>query len=290
VEAEFIMSKPHNIEGAIVGEPRWIRIATHLILCLVSAMVLLPLLWVLRTSFAEKVAAYKMPPDLFFTPTLANYVDVLSRFDFGRFFLNSMVVALGTTPIAIGLGALAAYAIDRYRVGGPATPTLILATQMLPPITLVIPFFLVFQKIGLTDTYAGLILAYLTFNLPYVVWVMMSFFKRVPRELDEAALIDGCTPFGAFFRVVLPAALPGIGAAAVMSFVFCWNEFLFALMLAGEQSKTLPVAISSLVTQQGTAIGAVSAATMLAIAPMVVIYFAIRKMLVAGLGFGAVKG
>ena len=267
-----------------------VRIASHAILCVASAVILLPLIWVLRTSFAEKVTAYEIPPDLFFVPTLANYVEVLGRFDFGRFFLNSMVVALGTTPIAIALGALAAYAIDRYRVGGPATPTLILATQMLPPITLVIPFFLMFQRTGLTDTYAGLILAYLTFILPYVVWVMMSFFKQVPRELDEAALIDGCTPFGAFVRVVLPAALPGIGAAAVMSFVFCWNEFLFALMLAGEDSKTLPVAISSLVTQQGTAIGAVSAATMLAIAPMVVIYFAIRKLLVAGLGFGAVKG
>jgi multiple sugar transport system permease protein len=282
--------RAHQAEHTMIGEARWVRIATHAILCLASAVILLPLLWVLRTSFAEKVTAYKIPPDLFFMPTLANYAEVLGRFDFGRFFLNSMVVALGTTPIAIAFGALAAYAIDRYRVGGPATPTLILATQMLPPITLVIPFFLMFQRTGLTDTYAGLILAYLTFILPYVVWVMMSFFKQVPRELDEAALIDGCTPFGAFVRVVLPAALPGIGAAAVMSFVFCWNEFLFALMLAGEDSKTLPVAISSLVTQQGTAIGAVSAATMLAIAPMVVIYFAIRKLLVAGLGFGAVKG
>ena len=212
--------------------------ASHAILCVASAVILLPLIWVLRTSTAEKVTASQVPPDLFFVPTLANYVEVLGRFDFGGFFLDGMVVALGTTPIAIALGALAAYAIDRYRVGGPATPTLILATQMLPPITLVVPFFLMFPPTGLTDAYAGLILAYLTFILPYVVWVMMSFFKQVPRELDEAALIDGCTPFSTFVRVVLPAALPGIGAAAVMSFVFCWNEFLFALMLAGEDSKT----------------------------------------------------
>lgn len=274
----------------MVGESRWIQWASHIVLGGASALVLLPLLWVLRTSFADKVVAYKIPPDLFFTPTLDNYRDILLRFDFGSFFLNSLIVALTTTVIALVLGALAAYAIDRFRTGGPVVPLTILATQMMPPIVLVIPFFLIFKQMGLADTHAGLVITYLTFNLPYVVWLMMSFFKRVPRELDEAALIDGAGPFTAFWRIVLPASLPGIGAAAVLSFVLCWNEFLFALMLTGQTTKTLPVAISSLVTQQGTAIGAVCASTMMAIAPMVLIYFAIRKLLVAGLSLGAVKG
>ncbi len=274
----------------MIDEPRWMRIGTHAILIFASAIILLPLLWVLRTSFADKVVAYKIPPDLFFTPTIDNYREILLRFDFGTFFLNSLLVALITTVIALAIGSLAAYAIDRYRAGGPVAPIAILATQMMPPIVLVIPFFLIFKKVGLTDTHGGLVLSYLTFNLPYVVWLLMSFFKRVPRELDEAGLIDGCSPFTVFLRIVLPAALPGIGAAAVLSFVLCWNEFLFALMLTGQETKTLPVAISSLVTQQGTAIGAVSAATMLAITPMVIVYFAIRKLLVAGLSLGAVKG
>lgn len=274
----------------MVGESRWVQWASHLILGTASAVILLPLLWVLRTSFADKVVAYQIPPDLFFTPTLDNYRDVLLRFDFGSFFLNSLIVALTTTLIALLLGALSAYAIDRFRTGGPVMPLAILATQMMPPIVLVIPFFLIFKQVGLADTHAGLIVTYLTFNLPYVVWLLMSFFKRVPRELDEAALIDGAGPFQVFWRIVLPAALPGIGAAGVLSFVLCWNEFLFALMLTGQQTKTLPVAISSLVTQQGTAIGAVCASTMLAIAPMVLVYFAIRKLLVAGLSLGAVKG
>lgn len=274
----------------MVGEQRWVQWLSHLILGGASAVVLLPLLWVLRTSFADKVVAYQIPPDSFFTPTLDNYREVLLQFDFGTFFLNSLIVALTTTAIALLLGAAAAYAIDRFRTGGAAMPVAILATQMMPPIVLVIPFFLIFKQVGLADTHFGLILTYLTFNLPYVVWLMMSFLKRVPRELDEAAVIDGAGPFTVFWRIVMPAALPGIGAAAVLSFVLCWNEFLFALMLTGQQTKTLPVAISSLVTQQGTAIGAVCASTMLAIAPMVFIYFAIRKLLVAGLSLGAVKG
>ena len=161
---------------------------------------------------------------------------------------------------------------------------------MMPPIVLVIPFFLIFKNIGLTDSRLGLIFAYLAFNLPYVVWLLLSFMKRVPRELDEAALIDGCTPLTAFVRIVVPAMLPGIGAATILSFVLCWNEFLFALMLTGQQTKTLPVAVSSLVTQQGTAIGAVSAATILAMLPMALLYFAVRRFLVAGLNAGAVKG
>ncbi|MDE1174961.1 MAG: carbohydrate ABC transporter permease [Parvibaculaceae bacterium] len=274
----------------MIGESRWVQWASHLILGTASALVLLPLLWVLRTSFVDKVVAYRMPPDLFFTPTLDNYRAILLEFDFGTFFLNSLIIALVTTVIALVIGSLAAYAIDRFRTGGPVVPVAILATQMMPPIVLVIPFFLIFKRVGLADTHAGLIITYLTFNLPYVVWLMMSFFKRVPRELDEAALIDGAGFFGVFWHIILPAALPGIGAAGVLSFVLCWNEFLFALMLSGQETKTLPVAISSLVTQQGTAIGAVCASTVLAIAPMVIIYFAIRKLLVAGLSLGAVKG
>ena len=267
-----------------------VLILTHCILGLCSLLILAPLLWVLRTSFVDKVTAYQLPPKLFFTPTLDNYRTILSEFHFGAFFMNSVTIALTSTVLAVVIGALAAYAIDRYNAGGRAMPIVILATQMMPPIVLVIPFFLIFKDIGLTNSHMGLILAYLAFNLPYVVWLLMSFMKRVPRELDEAALIDGCTPLTAFVRIIVPALLPGIGAATILSFVLCWNEFLFALMLSGQETKTLPVAISSLVTQQGTAIGAVSAATILAMMPMAIIYLTVRRFLIAGLNAGAVKG
>lgn len=266
------------------------RLFTHLVLGFCSLVILLPLLWVLRTSFADKVVAYQLPPALFFTPTLDNYRLILAEMNFGGYFLNSLIIAVTSTLISVVIGAFAAYAIDRYNAGGKAMPVVILATQMMPPIVLVIPFFLIFKEIGLANSHFGLILTYLAFNLPYVVWLLMSFMKRVPRELDEAALIDGCTPFTAFIRIIVPTLLPGIGAAAILSFVLSWNEFLFALMLSGNDSKTLPVAISSLVTQQGTAIGAVSAATILAMMPMALLYFAMRRFLVSGLNLGAVKG
>lgn len=270
--------------------PLYQRILTHVALAACSLVVLLPLLWVLRTSFAEKVIAYQLPPKMFFRPTLDNYRTILFEMNFAAFFANSLIIALISTILAVVAGAFAAYAIDRYHAGGRAMPVIILATQMMPPIVLVIPFFLIFREVGLSDTHAGMALTYLAFNLPYVVWLMMSFIKRVPRELDEAALVDGCTPFTAFVRIIVPTLLPGIGAAAILSFVLSWNEFLFALMLTGNDTKTVPVAISSLITQQGTAIGAVSAATILAMLPMAILYFAMRRFLVGGLGMGATKG
>lgn len=265
-------------------------ILTHLILTTFSLIIVLPLLWILRTSFAEKVTAYKLPPDLFFTPTLDNYKVIFEKFDFDKFFFNSLFIAGLTTIISLVLGALAAYSIERFKTGGRIMPVAILSTQMLPPITLVIPFFLLFKFFGLTNTYMGLLVAYLTFNLPYVMMILISFLQGIPKELDEAGVVDGYSPLQTYFYIVLPATLPGVGAAAMLSFVLCWNEFIFALMLAGQDTKTLPVAISSLVTQQGTAIGAVSAATILAILPMVIMFFIIRKVMVSGLSFGAVKG
>ena len=265
-------------------------IFTHLILTMFCLIIILPLLWILRTSFAEKVTAYKLPPDLFFTPTLDNYKVIFEKFDFDKFFFNSLFIAGLTTIISLVLGALAAYSIERFKTGGKIMPVAILSTQMLPPITLVIPFFLLFKFFGLTNTYMGLLVAYLTFNLPYVMMILISFLQGIPKELDEAGVVDGYSPLQTYFYIVLPATLPGVGAAAMLSFVLCWNEFIFALMLAGQDTKTLPVAISSLVTQQGTAIGAVSAATILAILPMVIMFFIIRKVMVSGLSFGAVKG
>ncbi len=274
----------------MTGRSRGALIASHAILIAASLVVVLTLLWVLRTSLAHKVVAYQLPPALFFMPTLDNYREIFERFQFHWFFFNSVSIALITTLVALVIGSLAAYSISRYRTGGTWGPVAILSTQMLPPITVVIPFFLIFKELSLANTHLGLVIAYLSFNLPYVVWLLMSFLAGVPRDLDEAGLVDGCTPATAFFKIVLPAMLPGIGAASLMSFVLCWNEFLFALMLSGDDTKTLPVAISSLITQQGTAIGAVSAATMLAIAPMVAVFFVIRRVMVKGLSIGAVKG
>lgn len=164
-----------------------------------------------------------------------------------------------------------------------------LATQMLPAITLVIPFFLIYKMIGLYNTRVGLVITYITFNIPFVVWILISFFQGIPKELEESAMVDGCNRFSAFLRVIVPISLPGMLSAGVFSFVLSWNEFLFALILTGNASKTLPVAVSSLVTQQGTQIGPVSAAVVLIIFPMVFLYFGLRTFLIKGMVAGAIK-
>jgi len=153
----------------------------------------------------------------------------------------------------------------------------------------VIPFFLIFKSIGLYNTRIGVIITYITFNIPFVVWILIGFFQGVPRELDESALVDGCTRFTAFVRIIVPVSLPGMLSAGVFTFVLSWNEFLFALILTGKNTKTLPVAVAGLITQQGVQIGAVSAATMLIILPMILLYFGLRTFLIKGIVAGAIK-
>jgi multiple sugar transport system permease protein len=222
-------------------------------------------------------------------PTLENYSIIFKDHPFPRFFGNSFIIASASTLICLVLGAPAAFSYSRFRTGGDALRVSMLATQMLPAITLVIPFFLIFKAIGLYNTRMGLVVTYITFNIPFVVWILIGFFEGVPRELEESAMVDGCSRFSAFLRIIVPISLPGMLSAGVFCFVLSWNEFLFALILTGMKSKTLPVAVSSLVTQQGTQIGAVSAATMLIILPMVMLYFGLRNFLIKGMVAGAIK-
>ena len=264
-------------------------ILINMVLILACIAILFPLVWTLRTSFAYRVLAYKIPPKWFFIPTLENYTTIFKDHPFPRFFINSFVVATTSTLVCLILGAPAAFSYSRFRTGGDALRVSMLTTQMLPAITLVIPFFLIFNAVGLYNTRTGLVITYITFNIPFVVWILISFFESVPKELEESAMVDGCSRFSAFLRIIVPISLPGMLSAGVFCFVLSWNEFLFALILTGMKSKTLPVAVSSLVTQQGTQIGAVSAATMLIILPMVVLYFGLRSFLIKGMVAGALK-
>jgi len=261
----------------------------HLILIIECLIVILPILWIFRTSLVHRVLAYRIPPKWIFIPTLENYRVIFKEEPFKLFFANSIIVAVSSTLICLAVGAPAAFSYSRFKTGGNALVIGILATQMLPPITLVIPFFLVYKTIGLYNTRIGLIITYITFNIPFIIWILIGFFQGIPRELDESAMVDGCNRFTAFIRVILPISLPGILSAGVFSFVLSWNEFLFALILTGKRSKTLPVAVSGLITQQGTQIGAVCAAVILIILPMVILYFCLRTFLIKGLVAGAVK-
>ncbi|KKK54676.1 hypothetical protein LCGC14_3082310 [marine sediment metagenome] len=264
-------------------------IATYILLSIFSLIILLPILWIVRLSFTTKFVAYKIPPEWFFKPILDNYRSLFVDYGFGQFFYNSLVVAIGSTAIAIPIAFFAAYSFNRFNTGGRSLQFGILGLQMLPPIVLSLPIFVLMKTFNLLNTRGGLIASYLSFNLPFVIWMLMGFIESIPVELEEAAKIDGATRFQAVIRIVFPLATPGIMASGVLSFILCWNEFLFALILTGKKSKTLPVAVSGLITQQGTQIGAVSAAIVLIILPMVILYFGFRTFLIKGLVAGAVK-
>ncbi len=262
---------------------------SHLILIIASLTVLLPILWVLRTSLVTRYIAYKIPPVWLPPLTLENYRRIFEMYPFQDYFVNSTVVSAASTALALVLGSLAAYSFARFRTGGNLLRVSILSTQMLPAITLVIPFFLLARLTRLWDTHLVLVLAYLSFNLPYTIWTLVGFFQSIPVEMEESALIDGCSRFQAFVKIVVPVSLPGLLAAGVLNFILCWNEFMFALILTGRNARTMPVAISALWTQQGVLIGAVCAATILVITPVVIMTFFVQRFLVRSLTFGAVK-
>jgi multiple sugar transport system permease protein len=262
---------------------------TYIALCIFSLIILMPILWVLRLSFTTKFIAYKIPPVWFFRPILDNYRDLFVNYGFGRFFFNSIAVAIGSTLIAVPLAFFAAYAFNRFRFGGRSLQFGILGLQMLPPIVLSIPIYILMSTLNLLNTRVALIVAYLSFNLPFIIWMLLGFLEGIPLELEEAATIDGATRLQIVFRIVFPLATPGVMASGIFSFILCWNEFLFALMLTAEKSSTVPIALAAMQTERGVMLGTLSAAMSFAIIPMIALSIGIQKYLVRGLTFGALK-
>ena len=252
---------------------------------------LFPIFWIVVSSFKTRVDTLALPPVWLFRPTLDAYLRVFVFEYYYRYFFNTTVIAVATTGISLGLGSMAAYVIDRYPFRfSHLIAYALLGTRMIFPIVYAIPLFLLFRDVDLLDTHLGLIIAYSTFSLPYAVWIMSGFFAAVPTEIDEAAMVDGCSRFGAFCRVILPLTAPGLAAAAIFILLLAWNEFLFALILAGGgQAKTLPVAAAQLIGQreiQWNELCAVSTAT---IVPLLVFFALVHKYLVKGMIAGAVK-
>ena len=263
---------------------------TYVALTIASLFIVLPLLWAFRTSFAIDIIAYETPPPLIFLPTLENYRELFIRLHYGLFLRNSLIIAIGSTIISVPIAALAGYAFSRYKTGGNTLKFSMLATQMLPGIVLIIPIFVIFNELNLTNTMIGIILANMAFNLPFLIWLLIGFFEGIPKDIEDAAAVDGSSPFNTFYRIILPLSAPGIMTATVMSFILCWNEFIFALILTGNATKTITVSLSAMVTHRGTLIGVVCAATIVSIFPMILLSIFVKKYLVEGLTFGAVKG
>jgi multiple sugar transport system permease protein len=271
-------------------------IASHAILTIASLSILLPVLWTTRTSFASRDLAYR-PAEIWFAPTLANYRKIFVDQTFQKYLWNSLWIAVASALVCLAIGSLAAYSIARFRTGGSVVSLTILGTQMLPPVALVIPFYLMVRnrldllghEIGFYDRGLTLVFVYLSFNLPFVVWILIGFFKSIPREIEEAARVDGASYFQGFRQIVIPVSLPGLLAAGVFAFVLSWNEFIFALILTGRGSRTMPVALASLMSSQGNQVGAICAATVAMMLPIVALTWVIQRFLVRGLTFGAVK-
>jgi multiple sugar transport system permease protein len=262
-----------------------------LLILVVVANSLFPYLWILISSVKPTNIMYATPTVWTFTPIADHYMSAFVDKGFGANFVNSMIVSVSTTALAIVVGTPAAYSFARFRiVGSDHIFLFILSTRMAPVISLAIPFYLIFASYGLLNTYLGLILAHLTFNLSFYIWILRGFFKEIPVELEETAMIDGYTRWQAFTRISLPLARSGIVAASIFCFIFSWNEFLFALILGGGNVKTLPVVIPSLINQRGVEWGEIAAIGSVVILPILILVFLVQKHIVRGLTLGAVKG
>lgn len=266
------------------------RVVGYVAVILLIIAVMFPFLWLLMMSFKPEHLIASWPPVLFFEPTLAHYAALLGG-QYQRAFNNSSVVAVATTILSLLFGVPAAYTLSRARIGGERAIALwILATRMAPPIAFAIPFFLVYQRLEWIDTLHGLVVIYLTFNLSLVIWMMRTFFDSIPRVLEEAALIDGATVWGTFLRVILPLSAPGLGATAIFTFLFAWNDFFYALILTRTKAMTAPVAVVDFMTYTGWEWGKIAAGGTMVMLPVVIFSLLVRNYLVRGLTAGAVKG
>jgi multiple sugar transport system permease protein len=271
------------------------RVLRYVLLVLALVVAIAPVYWMLTISLKTEVDQFASPPPWFsFAPTLEHYIDAFVTRSFGQYLLNSAIVALTSTALALVIGTFAAYALARFPLPFQLDEKIslwILSTRMFPAIVTAVPLFLMMRDLRLLNTRTSLIIVYTAFNLPFVVWMMRGFFAEVPKDLEEAAMVDGDSRLGALFRVVLPLVTPGLAATAVFCLIVSWNEFLFALVLTQtEAAMTLPVGIAGRVTQYEIKWGVMSAAGAVAIVPILVFALAVQKYMVRGLSMGAVKG
>lgn len=264
----------------------------YVFLLLITFISISPLVWMFMTAFKIRREIFAMPPVWIpKPPTLNNFISIFAG-DSCRtpFIYNSLIISLSTVLLTMLIATMAAYGFAKYKI--PRSKDIefwILSTRMMPPIAAVIPLFLLFRNVGLLDTRRGLILIYIAFNLPFAIWMMSIFFRQLPREIEEAAVIDGCSTFGLLRHISLPLVAPGLAVVAIFTFYFTWNELLFALVLTSRAAKTFPVSISEFRGVVNIRWGPMAAASMVHIAPVIAITFLIQKYIVAGLTLGAVK-
>jgi len=272
-----------------------LRLLAYLTILVALIVTLFPVYWIAANSFKFDIDIFSVPP-LWYpsNPTLKHYYAAFIERPFLKYAMNSLVVAVGTTIVSLIFGTTAGYALARFQYPGQWRYQIsfwILSTRMMPPIVSIIPLYLAFNYLHMLNTKTALVIAYTAFNLPFATWMMKSYFQDLPVELEEAAMVDGDTRWGAFLHVALPLARPGLAATAIFCLIISWNEFLLSLIITlTEQSQTLPIGIAGRVTQYNTYWGEISAAGFMACIPIVIFAFVVQKHLVRGISFGAVKG
>lgn len=308
--------------GARANTSRTMRMIVAIVFALVS---LIPVGWMILTAFKARSDIVSAPPKLAFEPTLEGFVNLLtsraqipaeeanaikarpdvSLFDriaaergqiitgpstYAKRVLNSLIIAGVSTLLSVALGTLAAYSFSRFNLAGKGDLLFfILSTRMLPPVVVTIPIFLMYKELGLRDTHLGLIVLYTVFNLSFAVWLLKGFIDEIPKEYEEAALVDGYTRLQAIRKIVLPQALTGIAATFVFCLIFAWNEYAFALMLTTETARTAPPSIPTMIGTGGVEWSAIAAGSLGFLIPVVIVTFALRDYLLRGVTFGALR-
>jgi len=264
---------------------------SYLVLTVAAILTLFPVAWALLTSFKQRTDIFTATPVFFFTPTLRNYIVIFSgEYIWHIRLLNSFIIAGTTTLICVMIGALAAYGFTRYDWGhADSVANWILSIRFLPAVAVAIPWFIIFNYLRLLDTYVAVIITYITFTLPFAVWLLRGFFVAIPRELDEAALTEGYSRLEILLKIIFPLAKPGIIITSIFSMIFAWNEFLFALLLTRANTMTTPVALSTFLQGFLVEWGPLFAATMVTTLPFIIAVIILQKHIVRGLTLGAVS-
>jgi len=260
------------------------------LLSILAFLYLIPVIVLIMTSLKTQIQIMSQAPSWIFMPTLANYRNVLMEQGFLRYLINSLIVGSVSTFFTLLIGGFASYALVRFNFFGRGTisfSTLLL--RMIPPAVLVVPIYVLWTLFRLADTLPGLIIVYVGLNLPFTIWVLISFISDIPLELEEAAVVDGCGPWKIFFQIILPLIKPGLAAAAIFTFRIAWNEFLLALVLTNRVTRTLPVATTIYMTDIGVEWGNITAMGTLVALPAILFTFLAARQLIAGLTAGAVK-
>lgn len=262
----------------------------NLLLLIVLIFALFPIYWMFTMSLKNKVDSLAMPPRWFFNVTFDNYLSVFSGNNFSNYFINSIIISLMSTIVVLAIGVPAAYTLTRMKFEAKKHISFwIISTRMAPPVAVLIPYFIIFKHLGLLDTRTSIILMHIGMNLPLTVWIMQGFFKEIPFALEEAASIDGCSRWKTYYQIILPTVIGGISAAAILAFVFSWNELMYTLTLSGRSSRTITADMYNYISYQEINWGPLCASGMVVLIPIFIFVILVQKRLVQGLTVGIIK-